>query len=162
MRDEQLELALGMKPDFATLFVGTNDVTARAFDAAQFAVDFEDMLGALRGAGAEVLSFTLPDLTPVMPLARFVRSRVLVLNDAIREGCARTGTICVDFAREPVTSDSRLWSPDRIHANSEGHRRMSSAMADALGLPGHKAWNTPLPDTERRSLAARAASELCW
>ena len=162
VKDEQLAAALALQPDFASLFVGTNDVTARHFGLEQLMTDFEEMLTALRGAGAQTLSFTLPDLTPVMPLARFVAGRVVVLNDVIREVCARTGTICVDFAREPLTSDARLWSADRIHANSEGHGRMSSAMADALGLPGHRAWNTPLPGSERRSALSRVAGEFSW
>lgn len=162
VKAEQLAPALALKPDFATLFVGTNDVTAPKFDAAQFTADFEEMLTALRGVGAQTLSFTLPDLTPVMPLARFVRGRVLRLNDAIREICEGTGTTLVDFANEPVTSDSRLWSPDRIHANSEGHSRMASAMAHALGLGGHGAWNTPLPNRGRRALLSAALGEAQW
>lgn len=162
VKAEQLDAALALQPDFATLFVGTNDVTAPKFDEAQFTGDYHDMLAALRGVGAQTLSFTLPDLTPVMPLARFVRGRVLELNEKIRQVCATTGTTCVDFAAEPVTSDSRLWSPDRIHANSEGHARMAAAMADALGLQGHAGWNTQLPPRERRSLAAKAVEEARW
>ena len=162
VKDEQLAAALALKPDFATLFVGTNDATAPKFDVGQFTADFEEMLGALRDAGAQTLSFTLPDLTPVMPLARFVRSRVMLLNGEIRAVCERTGTTCVDFAREPVTSDSRLWSDDRIHANSVGHGRMAAAMAHALGLPGHSAWNEPLADRQRRSPLSAVGGELSW
>lgn len=162
VRVEQLDAALALRPDFATLFVGTNDVTAPKFDEAQFTTDYHHMLKALRDAGARTLSFTLPDLSAVMPLARFVRGRVLRMNDAIRGVCATTGTVCVDFAAEPLTSDSRLWSPDRIHANSEGHSRMAAAMAHALGLDGHAAWNTPLPARPRRSLLTTSATEAQW
>ncbi|MFT5731933.1 MAG: lysophospholipase L1-like esterase [Planctomycetota bacterium] len=162
VRGEQLAAALALKPDFATLFVGTNDVTAPRFDEAQFAADFEAMQRALREADASVLSFTLPDLTPVMPLARFVRGRVLRMNDRIRESSARTGSLIVDFAAAPVTSDPRLWSDDRIHANSEGHARMAAALAQAIGLPGHDDWDAALAVLPQRSIGARAGAEIGW
>ncbi|QDV09835.1 GDSL-like Lipase/Acylhydrolase [Planctomycetes bacterium Poly30] len=160
--EEQLAPALALAPDFATLFVGTNDVTAGRFDEERFAADFEAMQRSLRDAGSAVLSFTLPDLTPVMPLARFVRGRVLRMNERIRGCSAATGSLLVDFAAAPVTSDPRLWSEDRIHANSLGHERMAAALAEAIGLVGHGGWEEPLGPAERRSLAARAGTELGW
>ncbi len=162
VRLEQLPKALELAPDFATLFVGTNDVTASYFDEPQFAEDLESMQSALRTSGAQVLGFTLPDLTPVMPLARFVRGRVLRMNDVIRASSARTGSIVVDLAEAEVTADPRLWSDDRIHANGEGHARIAAALAEALGLPGHSGWADPLETRPRRALPVRAASEVGW
>lgn len=162
VRDEQLEAALAMKPDLATLFVGTNDVTARSFDEARFVTDLTEMQSRLRGRGATVLGFTLPDLAPVMPLARLVTGRVARLNDRIREVSAQTGSLVVDFARRSITSDPRLWSDDRIHANSLGHERMAAALADALGLPGHGHWDEPLADRVRPSRLVALRSEVAW
>lgn len=59
-----------------------------------------------------------------------------------------------------MTSDRRLWHPDRLHANSEGHARIAAAAASALGLPGAGLeWAEPLAPPAARSsrLAARAA-----
>jgi len=126
---EQLPAALAMRPDLATVFSGTNDVTARRFDAAAVASDVERMQAMLAGAGATVLTFTLPDLTPVMPLARGLAPRVRALNEAIRTACARTGATLLDFAAYPVASDARLWSDDRLHANAAGHARIAAALA---------------------------------
>ncbi|MEM8712839.1 MAG: SGNH/GDSL hydrolase family protein, partial [Planctomycetota bacterium] len=159
---EQLERALALEPDVATLFVGTNDVTAPRFDEATFAEDFEAMQVALRASGAEVLTFTLPDLAPVMPLARFVTARVGRMNDRIREISRGTGALVVDFARAPITSDPRLWSDDRIHANSLGHERMASALANALGLSGHDRWDDPLPPRDSTSFLGSARAEAAW
>lgn len=162
VRDQQLAPALAMEPDLATLFVGTNDVTARRFDEAQFTADLEEMQSRLRDCGATVLGFTLPDLAPVMPLARFVTGRVMRMNDRIREVSEATGALVVDFARSPITSDPRLWSDDRIHANSLGHQRMASALARALELPGHEQWEAPLPARPPSSIAGRARAECAW
>jgi hypothetical protein len=121
------------------------------------------MLAAFRDTGATVLTITMPDLSAVVPLARLMRDRLLALNDLVREACARTGAHCVDLATVPVTSDMRLWHPDRLHANSEGHRRIAAALAASLGLPGSDAsWAAPLPAAPRASIVRRAYDEWRW
>ena len=160
---EQLAAAVAMRPDLATVFTGTNDVTARRFDAAAVAADVERLQATLVGAGATVLTFTLPDLTPVMPLARGLAPRVRALNAAIRAACAHTGATLLDFAAYPVASDPRLWSDDRLHANAAGHARVAAALAHALGLPGcDESWRQPLPPRGSHRAAAWLAAELRW
>jgi lysophospholipase L1-like esterase len=160
---DQLEPALAMEPDLATVFAGTNDVVARRFDADRIGADVERMQGALIAGGATVLSFTLPDLTQVMPLARLVRHRVAALNEALRATSARTGAILVDIARHPVASDPRLWSDDRLHANAVGHARIAAALAQAIGLDDTDGdWSAPLPPAPDQSPLARVGAELGW
>lgn len=122
--DQQLGRALELRPRLATLFAGTNDVVARRFDAAEVAADIERIERELVRAGATVLTFTLPDMTPVMPLARRLAPRIEALNRALRGAAARSGARLVDFAAHPVASDPRLWSEDRLHANAVGHARI--------------------------------------
>jgi lysophospholipase L1-like esterase len=161
--DEQLAPALALKPDLATLFCGTNDCLARQFDAAALGRDVQTMQRALADQGATVLTFTLPDLTPVMPLARALRPRVEALNAALRGACATSGAVLVDLAAYPVATDPRLWNADRLHANALGHARIAAALAHALGLPGTDArWAEPLPALPRSRPGARLAAELAW
>lgn len=163
VRETQLAPALAMRPDLATVFTGTNDVLARRFDAAAFARDMETMQRRLREQGATVLTFTLPDLTPLIPLARLIAPRIHALNARLAEVSARTGTRLVDFAALPVATDARLWNEDRIHANSAGHARIADALAEALGLPGADgAWRAPLPAEARRPWADGARREARW
>lgn len=161
--EEQLEAALALRPDLATIFSGTNDVVARGFDPERVAADVAAMQSALVAQGATVLTFTLPDLTPVMPLARRILPRVLALNDALRRASLKSGAILVDVARHPVASDPRLWSEDRLHANAEGHVRIAAALGHALGLPGsHAGWADPLPALSAPTRLERVAAELRW
>ena len=163
VRDEQLPRAGELRPDLATIFVGTNDVVARRFDAAAFARDLEHMQRTLVAGGATVLGFTLPDPAPVMPLARGLAPRVRVLNDAFRSVSAATGALLVDLAAHPVASDPRLWCEDRLHANPAGHARIAAALAHALALPGADAsWSAPRPARGPRGGQARLAAELRW
>ncbi len=163
IRDEQLERAIAMQPNLATCVAGTNDVLRRRFDPVVFHDDLHAMQSALVKAGATVLTFTLPDLTPVMPFARILGNRVALLNDAIRASCARSGAILCDLAAHPVASDPRLWSDDRLHANSLGHERIAEALAFHLGLPGASAaWSEPLPDRPAPTRMDIVRGELAW
>lgn len=163
IREEQLERALSMRPDLVSFFSGTNDVVAKNFDIDTVAADIEAVHQAVRQSGARLVTFTLPDLTPVMPAARRIAPRIEELGLAIREISARSGAVLIDFARHPVASDPRLWSEDRLHANSEGHARIAAALAHALGLPGaDPGWAEPLPPMPPPRLRQKAAAEIAW
>lgn len=163
VRATQLDAALAMRPDLATVFCGTNDVTAPRFDAARVAADIEHMQRALVASGATVLSFTLPDLTSLMPLARLIAPRIATLNHALAEASRASGAILVDFAAYPVATDRRLWSDDRIHANSAGHARIADALAQSLQLPGSDdSWRAPFDAPLADTRLDRARAEIRW
>ena len=163
IRYEQLELAAAMRPDLVTLFTGTNDVLASRFDADPVARDVELMQRTLIDGGATVLGFTLPDLSTVLPLARVITGRVRALNEGLRRASASSGAVLVDLAKHSVGSDPRLWSDDRLHANSAGHARMAAALAWALHLPDtDQTWADPFPTGWSRSLRASILAEIRW
>jgi hypothetical protein len=66
-------------------------------DANAVGRDMELMQTALVRQGATVVSFTLPDLVPVMPIARPLRPRVHRLARALAAASARSGAILLDF-----------------------------------------------------------------
>lgn len=163
IRERQLGTALSLRPDLATVFCGTNDVTAWRFDAGAVAADIEHMQCALADAGARVVSFTLPDLSPLMPAARLIRGRIEALNGALARASRRSGAILVDFASQPVATDRRLWSEDRIHANAEGHARIAVALAEALGVPVRgEDWRGALPPLPARTRGEWCREECRW
>ena len=163
IRERQLAPALAMRPDLASVFSGTNDVLRFQFDAGVFAADVRALQRELRESGATVITFTLPDLSPLLPWARPLASRILVMNDIVRAACAETGARLVDFAAYPVSTDPRLWDPDRIHANPAGHARIADALAHALGLlDAGDAWKAPLSALPRESAVRSVARELGW
>lgn len=163
IREQQLERALEMSPDLVTFFSGTNDVVSRRFDIDAVAAEIETVHRQVGESGATLLTFTLPDLTPVMPAARRIAPRVNALCEAIREISKRSSAVLVDFAEHPVASDPRLWSEDRLHANADGHARIAAALAHALGLPdAGPEWAAPLPPLPPRSALQRAQAELRW
>src|SRR5262249_49331181 len=141
----------------------TNDLLRARFDAEAVGRDMETMQTALVRQGATVVSFTLPDLGPVIPLARPLRRRVQRLAGVLSAASLRSGAILVDFTVHAFASDSRLWSEDRLHANALGHARIAEALAHALSLPGSSAdWAIPLPAVPARAFPARLQAELDW
>jgi lysophospholipase L1-like esterase len=163
VREEQLGPALALEPDLATVVAGLNDLLHRRYDPDMTAGHLEAMLRDLRGAGATVMTFTLPDLSSVVPLARIVRARLAGYNEAIRAAGEASGAIVVDIAAEPVSIDPRLWSRDRLHAGPLGHERIAAALAHTLGVDGaDRSWAAPLPATVRRPPHALVTAELIW
>ncbi len=163
VREEQLGPALALEPDIATVVAGLNDLLRRRYDPDATAGDLEAMLSTLQRHGATVMTFTLPDLGSVVPLARIVRPRLHAYNEAIREIAGRTGAIVLDLAATPVTSDPRLWSVDRLHANSVGHERIAAGFCHALGLEGtDTTWADPFPSAPRKPPHALIAAEVAW
>jgi lysophospholipase L1-like esterase len=163
IRAEQLQPALDLKPDLATVVAGMNDLLRASCDVAAVAQDIYLMQHALVSQGATVLTFTLPDPGPVMPITKPLRGRVHALNDAIRAATANSGALLLDLGSHAVSSDPRLWSDDRLHANPAGHERIGVALAHTLGLPGFDdSWTEPLPTAARRPRHRVIAAEIAW
>lgn len=163
IRAGQLGPALELQPDLATVVAGMNDLLRASCDVAAVAHDIYLMQEALIAQGATVLTFTLPDPSPVMPVTKPLRGRFRALNEAIRAATASSGALLLDLGRYPVGSDPRMWSDDRIHANSAGHERIGRALAHTLGLPGFDdSWSAPLPPAARRPHHRVVAAELAW
>ncbi|WP_244872244.1 SGNH/GDSL hydrolase family protein [Catellatospora sp. TT07R-123] len=163
IEQEQLPLALALRPDLCTVVSGVNDMLRRRFDVDDVVGRIGRMQSALVGAGATVLTFTMPDPVRVMPLARPLRGRFEAYNAALREVSAASGAVLLDLGAYEVAGDPRLWSPDRLHANSAGHERIGRGLAWALGLPGFDgSWGAPLPDQPRRTVWQRAAADGAW
>ncbi|MFD7864334.1 SGNH/GDSL hydrolase family protein [Streptomyces sp. NPDC059783] len=163
VHSEQLEPALALRPDLATVVAGVNDLLRPRFDAAVTAGHLEEMFAALTAAGARVVTLTFPDVAEIAPLARPVRNRVRELNTGIREAAARHGVAVAETGLADVATDPRLWSPDRLHAAPLGHARIAAAVAEAVDLPGSDdSWTTPLPPLAPRSGWRTATAELRW
>src|SRR4051794_17437117 len=80
VREGQLEAAIALEPDLASVLAGLNDVLRRTVDIDAVAGEIETMASGLRGAGADLIMVGLPDPVPVNPLARIAAGHVMRLN----------------------------------------------------------------------------------
>ena len=161
VRETQLGPALALAPDWAVVVAGVNDVLRPRFDRDALRDDLCSMHSELAAAGVQVLTITMPDMARVAPLAVVLRRRLQFLNSVTFECRERCGTIVVDLASVPAASHPALWHTDRLHANSEGHRRIAAGLAEALGAPVED-WRAEPPPLPRTSLVRIAAVEAAW
>lgn len=161
VRDTQLPRALSLSPDVALVAAGVNDVLRPRLDRVGLRDNLMTMFGALRASGAQLLSFTMPDMRRVAPLTFALRHRIEFLNEVVREAGSTYGALVVDFAAEPLAGHPALWHDDRLHANTEGHRRIAAALAEAYGLEAED-WRAELPETAAAGTARIVAREATW
>ncbi len=163
IRTEQLDPALSLEPDLASVLGGINDVLRRSLDLDRVVADLEAMTVALRQQGATVLTFTFPDPTAVITVgATRIRTRVEAFNARLRAMAADRGAVLVDLERDGIAHPT-LWCSDRLHANGDGHERIAGAAAAALGLGDpDRAWARPLPEPPVTPAVVRYASDVAW
>jgi lysophospholipase L1-like esterase len=161
VHETQLRPALALAPDFAVVVAGVNDVLRPRFDRAALRDDLFAMHAKLAVGGARVITFTMPDMARVAPLAVVLRRRLQYLNSVTLQCRERYGSIVVDLASVPAASHPALWHTDRLHGNSEGHRRVAAALAEALGYEMAD-WRAEPPPIPKQSLVRIALNEVAW
>lgn len=161
IRDEQLAPAVALAPDLVVMTGGLNDLLRPRVDLDLVLEDLRVIHRGLHAAGATVLTFTLPDLSAIVPVARPVRGRLQAYNAGLR--ALGGASVVVDLAEHDLGRDRRLWATDRLHPNGEGHARLAAAAAHALALPGaDDAWSERPPPDPRAPLPRVVAGEALW
>lgn len=163
VRTEQLPAALAMEPDLATVAVGMNDVLRHDFDLEACVRDVEETIAALRATGCAVLTMSFPDIALMLPLMSWLRPREVALDVRLREVASRYDVPLLDLFPLPMCADPALWSHDRIHGSSEGHRRIAAGMAALAGVPAvDPGWATPRPEHVGPGPVRSLARDLWW
>lgn len=160
--DEQVPAALALGPDLVSFAAGGNDVLRRKCDPYALMARFDAVVAKLRASGADVVLFRFADVTAHLPGQRIVAPRLAVLNRAVGEVAERHGATLIDLWGDDEFRNPRLWSVDRLHLSTAGHRRVAAHVLTGLGVPAAPEWLAapPLPDPASW-LAARAA-DLRW
>ena len=161
VRQTQLRPALALAPDFAVVVAGVNDVLRPRFDRAALRDDLFAMHAELSAKGTRVLTLTMPDMARVAPLAVMLRSRLRFLNAVTQQCRERYGSTVVDLAAVPAASHPACWHTDRLHANSEGHRRIAAGLAESVGYDVED-WRAEPPATSGPGRLRTAAGEIAW
>lgn len=158
----QLDTALTMGPDLVSMVGGGNDLLRPSVDLDGLAQRIEDAVVRLRSSGADVLLATPTD-TRDAGLFRALRGRHAVHAANIFTIAHEHDCFVVNLWGMASLRDWRMWSEDRIHLTSEGHRRVSLAALTALG---HRTdvgdWSTPLPAPDRATRREELREHAAW
>jgi lysophospholipase L1-like esterase len=161
---DQLPAALQVRPDIASFVVGVNDTLRANFDIGQVAASAAHTVGALRAAGAEVLTMRMPDPGQMLGLpgamARPLARRMRQVNAVMDRLAERFGTLHYDAAEDPEARDPRMWAVDRLHPSERGHRLIACRFHDQLTAAGLATG--PRPDPEPSSPPPTRLAEIGW
>ncbi|WP_369221519.1 SGNH/GDSL hydrolase family protein [Streptomyces sp. R39] len=152
--EEQVHLAVAMRPDVITLVGGLNDTLRPKCDMVRVRDLLTEAVERLSPACEQLVLMRSPGRQgPV--LERF-RPRMEELFAVVDELAERHGALVVDLYGAPSLADPRLWDVDRLHLTAEGHRRVAEAVWQKLGYePEDTEWHTPIPATAPPGWVAR-------
>lgn len=157
---EQVPAALEMKPDLVSFAAGGNDVLRRGFDPDRLRAILDRVIGELSEVSRDVVMFSAADVSTVLP--RVVRSRVEVFNQVLREVASAHEATLVDLWSDDGFRHVRMWSEDRLHLSSYGHRRAASRVLEGLGEAYEPEWRPELPPVPSQSWLAARQADLRW
>jgi len=169
---DQLPRALQLRPDVASVVIGVNDTLRPNFDPDRIAAAAAHTVGALRAAGADVLTMRLPDPGRMLGvpgvLARPLARRAHQVNQVMDAVADRFGTLHFDAARDVEAYDPRMWAVDRLHPSERGHRLIARRFHALLAEAGHPVGPPPgaeplnPPPTKLEQLAWMATKGTAW
>jgi lysophospholipase L1-like esterase len=159
---EQVPLAIAMKPNLVSFAAGGNDALRRNFEPETLAGRYDKTIERIRATGADVLVFRFADVTKRLPGAKYIRPRVEYLNQAVEETAQRHGARLVDLWPDDEFANPRLWSIDRLHLSTAGHRRVAGLVLNALGVTPRQEWLASPPPPEALSWLSRKAADARW
>ena len=158
--DEQVDVALELKPDLITVSAGGNDILRPGTDPDDISRRFETMIERLRSDGATVLMFNGPDIGMTPVLSR-VRGKVAIYNENLRAVAQRHDAIVADMWALRELADPRMWAPDRLHFSPVGHHTIARMVLDALAVENDLEPFAPEPLSAVRWRQARA-EDIGW
>jgi lysophospholipase L1-like esterase len=159
--EEQVPIAIEVKPDLVTMCGGGNDLIVPGCDVDALADQFERAVVALRAAGCEVVVFTGPDPRD-QPVVRRIRGKVAIYNANLRAIADRHDAMLVDLWAMTPLVDIRAWSDDRLHFSPEGHRRIALRTAEILDVAVTDDWREPWPPVPPTPWLRSRQADLAW
>ena len=129
-------LALSPAPTLLTFNGGGNDMMRRGVDLAQLVRLTDRVITRCADAGVRLVLLSGADPSAGLPFGRVVHRRGTELTAAVtRLASAYPELVFVDMFNDVEIRKPGYWSPDRLHLNGDGHRRVASRVLDALGYP---------------------------
>jgi lysophospholipase L1-like esterase len=136
IREQQLEPALRLEPDIASVVAGANDIMTGRFDVTRWEAAFRTLYQALTQAGAVVISANIPEFAILRTLKEPLQARLRVNiargNAVIERLAAQYGVILVDAWAISMRSDREDWSADGVHLNSRGYFKFAQETLKTL------------------------------
>ena len=152
---EQLDAALALDPPPTLLSLngGGNDMMRPGGDMLRLAELTDKAIQRCVEAGVRVVLFTGGDPSDRLPFGGVMRRRGEALTQAVIDLVKKYDLTFVDVFHDTEIRKAGYWSPDRLHLNAAGHRRVAGLVLNALGYEQAAHVVDPGPAESRRVLA---------
>jgi lysophospholipase L1-like esterase len=169
--EEQVPVALDIRPDIVTFHAGPNDVLRPRADVAGVLRRYDRAVALLgEAASTTVVLFTVIERAGgTGRTAARLAGRFAEFNAGVRAVAERQGALLVDQGAVHALQDRRLWHEDRLHLAPEGHARVAAAVLARLGVedpellggePGW--WEVPLDLAPRSRRHHDVVADVRW
>ena len=136
IREQQLETALSLKPDFVSVVAGANDIMKGQFDETRWEQELRILYESLTQAGAVVTTVNMPFFPLIRtlkePLQTRIKSNIEKGNNIIQRLVAQYKVVLVDAWTISLRDDMEDWSEDGIHLNSRGYFKFAKEILKTL------------------------------
>ncbi|MBU2669567.1 SGNH/GDSL hydrolase family protein [Actinoplanes bogorensis] len=151
---EQLDAALALSPPPTLLsFNGGGNDMMRSGDMQRLAVMTEKAVQRVVEAGVRMVMLSGADPGDRLPFGKVIRRRGEAFTRAVESLPKQYDITFVDCFRDVELRRAGYWSPDRLHLNASGHRRVAGLVLTALGYEQAAHLIDPGPAESRGVLA---------
>ena len=145
---EQLEQALALKPDLITFNGGGNDLLRPRVDLRSLAALTQHVIARCADAGVRLVVLSGANPSRHLPFSAKINTAGMRLQQIVAEQAERYCVELVDNFTDIELARAAYWSPDRLHLNADGHRRVAARLLTALGYAAPPDWFTPHSDPD--------------
>ncbi|MSS83894.1 SGNH/GDSL hydrolase family protein [Actinomycetaceae bacterium WB03_NA08] len=140
--DEQLDVAIEMKPDLISFNGGGNDILRPNFPLAETTAMVKQAVSKIRNAGIAVLLLAGPDPCDHLPLGKLFHARAGEFTDVTGQWAGNLAgvTYCDNF-HDLTLRAPQYWSEDGLHLGRAGHMKVAMNSLNALGLTPPPYWS---------------------
>lgn len=141
---------------------GANDVLRPTYDPKVSLPQYEKGIKQLTDAGATVIIFTVVDKVEGKgKIAKLWHERFSTFNDNVRMVSGKYPTILFEGKKAEFLNTKSFLSSDRLHMNSEGHRRLANAVLEGLGYEFDPNWRSEIPTNDKK-IFLKPLSNIAW
>ena len=164
--DDQIPQAIKYiegKQTLVSFHAGANDVLRPNYQADLSLPQYEEGIRQLTDAGATVIIFTVIDKVEGKgKTAALWHQRFSNFNENVRKVAEKYPVILFEAKEAEFLNDRRFLAFDRLHMNSEGHRRLANAVLQGLGYAFDPNWKVAPAPAKKKSKVIRVATNIVW
>jgi lysophospholipase L1-like esterase len=164
--DDQIPAAVKYiegKQTLVSFHAGANDVLRPNYQAELSLPQYEEGIRQLTDAGATVIIFTVIDKVEGKgKTAALWHQRFSNFNENVRKVAAKYPVILFEAKDAEFLNDRRFLAFDRLHMNSEGHRRLANAVLQGLGYEFDPNWKVAPAVAKKKNKVVRVATNIVW